>query len=74
LENSDDKSGIIYLQPVPHSTYGLREDYDSWERAGNPGWGWDSVLPYFIKSEVKCAECEKMTFSHICTVVNTLVT
>ncbi len=29
-----------------------REDYDSWERAGNPGWGWDSVLKYYIKSEV----------------------
>ncbi len=29
-----------------------REDYDSWERAGNPGWGWDSVLKYYRKSEV----------------------
>jgi choline dehydrogenase len=26
-------------------------DFDDWRDAGNPGWGWDDVLPYFIKSE-----------------------
>ena len=25
--------------------------FDRWERAGNKGWGYDSVLPYFKKSE-----------------------
>jgi len=30
---------------------GDKEDYDSWERKGNPGWGWNDVLPYFKKSE-----------------------
>ncbi|EMC96648.1 hypothetical protein BAUCODRAFT_148224 [Baudoinia panamericana UAMH 10762] len=25
-------------------------DYDAWEAIGNPGWGWDGLLPYFIKS------------------------
>jgi len=30
---------------------GHRLDYDHWAAAGNVGWDYDSVLPYFIKSE-----------------------
>ena len=30
---------------------GQRGDFDDWAAAGNPGWGWDDVLPWFIKSE-----------------------
>ncbi|KAM7194147.1 hypothetical protein V8F20_008067 [Naviculisporaceae sp. PSN 640] len=26
-------------------------DYDDWEALGNPGWGWDGLLPFFKKSE-----------------------
>lgn len=30
---------------------GNKAEYDAWERLGNPGWNWDTLLPYFIRSE-----------------------
>lgn len=30
---------------------GQTGDYDDWRAAGNPGWGWQDVLPYFRKLE-----------------------
>ena len=30
---------------------GHATDYDDWRDAGNPGWGFEDVLPYFIRSE-----------------------
>lgn len=30
---------------------GHRKDYDGWQAAGNPGWGFSDVLPWFIRSE-----------------------
>lgn len=30
---------------------GAKEDYDKWRDLGAEGWDWDSVLPYFKKSE-----------------------
>jgi choline dehydrogenase-like flavoprotein len=32
-------------------TRGHRIDYDQWAALGNPGWGFDDVLPYFLRSE-----------------------
>lgn len=37
-------NGMIYMR-------GQAADYDAWRQAGNVGWGWDDVLPYFLKSE-----------------------
>jgi choline dehydrogenase-like flavoprotein len=30
---------------------GQARDYDEWKSLGNPGWGWDEVLPVFRRSE-----------------------
>ncbi|MDD9727158.1 GMC family oxidoreductase N-terminal domain-containing protein [Roseovarius sp. SK2] len=30
---------------------GQSQDYDRWAQAGNTGWGWDDVLPYFKRME-----------------------
>jgi len=30
---------------------GQARDYDEWKALGNPGWGWDDVLPVFRRSE-----------------------
>ncbi|KAF8552441.1 alcohol oxidase [Imleria badia] len=32
-------------------TRGLPAEYNAWRDAGNPGWGWDDIKPYFVKSE-----------------------
>lgn len=33
-------------------TRGHPEDFDRWAAAGNPGWSYQEVLPYFLKSEM----------------------
>lgn len=42
-------NGMIYMR-------GQAQDYDGWRQLGNTGWGWDDVLPYFIKSQDNFAE------------------
>jgi len=44
LGGSSSTNGMIYIR-------GHRDDFDHWERLGNRGWGWESVLPYFKRSE-----------------------
>jgi choline dehydrogenase len=41
---SSSLNGMIYTRGVP-------ADFDNWAYRGCYGWGWDSVLPYFKKSE-----------------------
>ena len=31
--------------------WGLRRDYDAWAALGNPGWGFDDLVPFFQKVE-----------------------
>jgi choline dehydrogenase len=44
LGGSSSINGLIYLRGQP-------QDYDHWRDLGNRGWGWQDVLPYFIRSE-----------------------
>ena len=37
-------NAMVYVRGQPR-------DFDDWKAAGNAGWGWDDVLPYFKKSE-----------------------
>jgi choline dehydrogenase len=37
-------NGMVYIR-------GQREDYDEWAAEGNPGWGYDELLPYFRRTE-----------------------
>jgi choline dehydrogenase len=44
LGGSSSINAMVYVR-------GHQGDFDDWEAMGNPGWGWNGVLPYFKKSE-----------------------
>jgi choline dehydrogenase len=44
LGGSSSINAMVFVRGQP-------SDYDDWRDAGNPGWGWRDVLPYFRKLE-----------------------
>ena len=44
LGGSSSMNAMLYVRGSPF-------DYDAWEAQGAPGWGFRSVLPYFLRSE-----------------------
>ncbi|HSI47107.1 MAG TPA: GMC family oxidoreductase N-terminal domain-containing protein [Ideonella sp.] len=44
LGGSSAINGMVYIR-------GHRQDFDTWRALGNPGWGFDDVLPYFKRME-----------------------
>ena len=44
LGGSSSLNAMIYAR-------GQHADYDHWAAQGNPGWGWEDVKPYFLRSE-----------------------
>lgn len=44
LGGSSATNAMLYIR-------GQKQDYDNWAAAGNPGWSYDEILPYFIKAE-----------------------
>ncbi|MDO7834805.1 GMC family oxidoreductase N-terminal domain-containing protein [Sphingobium sp. HBC34] len=44
LGGSSAINGMVYVR-------GNRQDYDRWVADGATGWGWDAMLPYFLRSE-----------------------
>jgi choline dehydrogenase len=44
LGGSSSINALVYCR-------GLPGDFDDWRAAGNPGWGWSEVEPYFRRSE-----------------------
>jgi len=44
LGGSSSINGLVYIR-------GQHEDFERWKAAGNVGWGWNDLLPYFKRAE-----------------------
>ena len=44
MGGSSSINAMVYIR-------GQKDDFEDWKDLGNPGWGWNDVLPYFKKSE-----------------------
>ena len=44
LGGSSSTNAMIYMRGHP-------QDYATWAAMGNPGWGWQDVLPWFVRAE-----------------------
>lgn len=44
LGGSSSMNAMVYIRGNP-------ADYEEWESLGAEGWGWDEVLPYFLRAE-----------------------
>ncbi|MBB93804.1 MAG: choline dehydrogenase [Rhodobacteraceae bacterium] len=44
MGGSSSINAMVYIR-------GQAQDFEDWKAMGNPGWGWDDVLPYFRRSE-----------------------
>ena len=44
MGGSSSINAMVYIR-------GQAQDFEDWKAMGNPGWGWDDVLPYFKRAE-----------------------
>lgn len=52
LGGSSSINGMVYNR-------GQRTDYDAWAQAGNAGWSYDEVLPYFKRAETRIGPADQ---------------
>ena len=52
LGGSSSINAMVYIR-------GQAQDFEDWKARGNPGWGWEDVLPYFRKVETNDAGADE---------------